>query len=244
MQEHELWLTALFNDHLAGLANWSLGLFHLTAGNPARPWADWLTMEILVVAILVVGFALLRPFLSVDKPGGFQHIFEVFWDFFKVSTEEGGIEHGAKYVPFFGTLFIFILIMNLIGLIPSLEAPTMDASVTLGLAVATFLYYNFWGFQVHGPKYVMQLMGPVWWLAPLMIPIEIVSHLARPMSLTIRLFANMVAGEQVTGAFMSVAHVAIPTIFMIFHIFISFLQAYIFMLLAIVYVRGAVAHDH
>jgi F-type H+-transporting ATPase subunit a len=244
MHENELWLTAWFNDHLAGVATSILSAAKITPEDTARPWQNWIVMEILVVAILMALFAFLRPRLSVDKPGKLQHIFELFYGFFKSSVEDAGVPHGEKYVPYIGTLFIFILVMNLIGIIPSFESPTMNASVTLGLALATFIYYNFWGFSANGPKYMLQLLGPVWWLAPLMIPIEITSHLARPMSLTIRLYANMVAGEQVTGAFMNVAKFIIPVIFMGLHVFVAFLQAYIFMLLSIVYIRGAVAHDH
>ena len=206
--------------------------------------AELIVMEILVVVLLMLLFVFLRPRLSVDKPGKIQHIFEVLWSFFNESVAEAGIDHGEKFVAFFATIFIFILSMNLIGLIPAFESPTMNASVTLGLAMVTFIYYNAWGLRVHGPKYVLQLLGPVIWLAPLMIPIEIASHLARPMSLTIRLFANMVAGDRVTAAFMSVAKVLVPVVFMGLHVFVAFLQAYIFMLLSMVYVRGAVAHDH
>jgi F-type H+-transporting ATPase subunit a len=244
MHEHEPWLTALFNDHLAGVANSILGIFHLTAENPERPWATWLVMELLVAAIIVVLFAALRPKLSVDKPGGLQHIFETLYDFFKTTVKEAGIEHPEPFLPYFGAIFIVILFMNLIGLIPTLESPTMSASVTLGLALATFIYYNGWGFREHGIKYVAQLIGPVWWLFPLMIPIEIISHLARPLSLTVRLYANMLAGEQVTTAFEGVVAVLVPVIFMGLHVFVAFLQAYIFMLLSIVYVRGAVSHEH
>ena len=244
MHEHELWLTTLFNDHLAGAANAILGLFHITAQTPARPWENWIVMELLVVAIMTLGVAMLRPRLSVDRPGKFQHLMEVFYRFFKDTLEEIGIDHGEKYINYFGTLFLFILVMNLLALVPGLEAPTMSWSVPLALAIATFLYYNFWGFHQHGVKYLLQFMGPVWWLAPLMIPIEIVSHLARPMSLTIRLYANMFAGEQVTGAFTEVVHLMVPVIFMGLHVFVAFLQAYIFMLLAMIYVRGAVSHDH
>jgi F-type H+-transporting ATPase subunit a len=244
MQEHELLLTRLFNDHLAGVATSILSVFGLTAENPARPWQNWLVMEILVVVLLMLLFAVLRPRLSVEKPGKLQHIFEVLWGFFNESVAESGIDHGEKYVPFFATVFIFILTMNLVGLIPALESPTMNASVTLGLALVTFIYYNAWGFRTHGPKYMLQLMGPVWWLAPLMIPIEIASHLARPMSLTIRLYANMLAGDMVTSAFIGLIKLGVPVLFMGLHVFVAFLQAYIFMLLSMVYVRGAVAHDH
>ncbi len=90
----------------------------------------------------------------------------------------------------------------------------------------------------------MHFAGPVWWLAPIMIPIELISHLARPLSLTIRLFANMFAGEKVTMTFLSLTYLSIPAVFMGLHVFVAFLQAFIFMLLAMIYVGGAVAHEH
>lgn len=244
MTEHEPWLTALFNEHLAGIAVAILNLFRVPVEDAQHPWATWMVMEILVAAILVVLFALLRPRMSVDNPGGLQHIFETLYDFFRETIHDAGIEHWRTFLPYFGTIFIFILFMNLLGLVPTLEAPTMSPAVTLALAACTFIFYNFWGFREHGPKYVAQLVGPVWWLFFLMIPIEIFSHLARPLSLTVRLYANMLAGDQVTGAFEGVAPILIPVIFMGLHVFVAFLQAYIFMLLSIVYVRGAVAHEH
>jgi F-type H+-transporting ATPase subunit a len=244
MPEHELWLTKVFNQYLGGAANSILSAVHVTPDDPAHPWQNWLVMEILVVVLLVALFAVLRPRLSVDKPGKTQHIFEVLYGFFKTSVEEAGIDHGEKYLPYFGAIFIFILAMNLIGIIPAFESPTMSPAVTLGLALCTFIYYNAWGFRTHGAKYLLQLMGPVWWLAPLMVLIEIASHLARPLSLTLRLYANMLAGEQVTGAFLALSKVVIPAVFMGLHLFVALLQAYIFMLLSMVYVRGAVSHDH
>jgi F-type H+-transporting ATPase subunit a len=120
----------------------------------------------------------------------------------------------------------------------------MYASVPAGCAIATFLYYNAVGIQANGLfKHLAHFAGPIWWLAPLMIPIEIVSHLARPLSLTLRLFANMYAGEQVTTVFISLTKVIIPVLFMGLHVFVSLLQAYIFMLLTMIYVAGAVAHE-
>jgi F-type H+-transporting ATPase subunit a len=244
MQEPELLLTKIFNDHLAGVANSILSAVNMKPEDAARPWHNWIVMELLVVAILIALFAVLRTNLSVDKPGRIQHIFEVLHGFLTTTIEECGIDHGEKYLPYFGAVFIFILVMNLIGIVPAFESPTMSASVTLGLALSTFIYYNFWGFRTHGAKYLLQLLGPVWWLAPLMIPLEIASHLARPMSLTIRLYANMLAGEQVTGAFLGLVKLGVPVLFMGLHVFVAFLQAYIFMLLSMVYVRGAVAHEH
>jgi F-type H+-transporting ATPase subunit a len=117
--------------------------------------------------------------------------------------------------------------------------------VPAGLAVVTFVYYNYMGFREQGVwSYLKHFAGPIWWLAPLMIPIEIVSHLARPLSLSIRLFANMFAGEQVTMAFLKLTLLLAPAIFMGLHVFVSLLQAYIFALLAMIYVAGAIAHEH
>src|SRR5574341_2309504 len=199
--EHELWFTKLLNDYLPGVANAILGVFNVHAHNPVRPWQNFVSMQILVALIIVVLFALLRARLSVDRPGKFQQTLEGIYNFVASQGEEI-VGHGAgRYVPFFGTLFLFILFSNLIGVIPTFESPTMfmPAPVPAGCAMAAFLYYNIEGMRAQGVgRYLAHFAGPVWWLAPLMIPIEIISHLARPMSLTIRLFANMFAGEQVT----------------------------------------------
>ncbi|MEO8029174.1 MAG: F0F1 ATP synthase subunit A [Bryobacteraceae bacterium] len=240
----ELWLTRIFNDHLAGVANSILEAVGQHAHNSARPWENWIVMEILVLAILVVLLAVLKSSFSVDKPGRLQHLFEVIYEFLKDTTAEAGIHHGEKYIPFFGTLFIFILFSNLIGIIPGFESPTMFAWVPAGLAIVTFVYYNAMGVRENGLGYLKHFLGPIWWLIPLMVPIEIVSNFARPLSLTIRLYANMFAGEQVTMAFMKLVPLVVPVAFMGLHIFVSFLQAYIFTLLTMIYVGGAVEHEH
>jgi F-type H+-transporting ATPase subunit a len=211
----------------------------------ARPWANYIAMELLVAAIIVVLFAVLRSRLSVEKPGNLQHTFELIYDFVRGTAEDQIGHDGANYAVFGGTVFVFILFMNLIGIVPGFESPTMTPSVPAGCAIAAFLYYNIMGVLALGPlKYAAHFAGPVWWLAPIMIPIEIVSHLARPLSLTIRLFANMFAGEKVTIVFMGLVSLGVPVIFMGLHVFVSLLQAYIFMILTMVYVSGSVAHEH
>jgi len=245
MPEHELWLTKLFNDYLAGPANSILNLVHVEAENPQRPWADWLVMELLVVAILMLLFAVLRGRLSVDKPGKVQHLFEIIYLFIKDTVDEIGIHHGSRYVPYFATIFIFILFMNLLGLIPTFASPTMYVAVPLGLALSSFLYYHANGVRELGLlPYLKQFLGPIWWLFPLMIPLEIISHLARPLSLTVRLYANMFAGEQVTGAFLGLTKLIVPVVFMALHLFVAILQAYIFTLLSMIYVNLATSHEH
>jgi len=247
MQEHEvdLWTTKLFNQYLASPLDSLLTAIGRPAADPAHPWENWVTMEILVVLVIMVLFAILRSRLSYDKPGKLQITLEAIYDFVSGQANEG-IGHGAgKFVPFLGTLFIFILFMNLIGVVPGFESPTMTPAVPAGLAISVFLYYNVMGFRSHGVgRYLLHFAGPVWWLAPIMIPIELISHLARPLSLTIRLYANMFAGEKVTLTFLSLTYIAAPAIFMGLHVFVSFLQAFIFMLLTLIYVGSAVAHEH
>jgi len=244
MAHHELWITRIFNDNLAGPANAILNAVKHPAQDPRFPWSDWMVCEIVVVVFMVALFAYLRGRLSVDRPGKLQHIFEVAYDFFHASAEEIVGHIGPQYIAYFGTLFLFILFMNLIGIIPGFDSPTMYTMVPLGLAVTTFLFYNGTGFRENGIGYLKQFFGPMLLLAPLMLPIEIISHLARPLSLTVRLFANMFAGEQVYLTFIHLTKVVFPIVFIGLHTFVGFLQAYIFMLLAMVYVGGAVSHEH
>jgi F-type H+-transporting ATPase subunit a len=242
--ETELWSTALFNRFLTGPLDSFLSAIGHPAADPAHPWENWITMEILVVAIILVLFGVLRSKLSVENPGKLQLTFEAMYKFVMSQTDDA-VEHGKKYAPFFGALFVFILFMNLIGVIPGFESPTMTVSVPLGLAVVVFLYYHWMGLREQGiGKYLAHFMGPMLARAPLMILIEIISHFARPLSLTVRLFANMFAGEKVTLTFLSLTFLVAPAVFMGLHLFVGFLQAYIFMLLAMIYVGGAVAHEH
>src|SRR5689334_19845112 len=148
--EKELWITVPFNRFLAGPANSVLNAAGLKASDPAHPRADWLVIEIIVVLFIIALFAYLKPRLSVDRPSRLQHCFELLYEFLRAQAEEI-IDHGSKrFLAFFGTLFIFILFMNLVGIIPSLESPTMYIFVPAGLAVATFIYYNSAGLRVHG----------------------------------------------------------------------------------------------
>jgi F-type H+-transporting ATPase subunit a len=226
--ESELWITALFNRALAGPANALLGALHVQH-DAAHPWADWMTCEIVVVLFIVLLFLFLRTRLSVDKPGKLQHIFELFHEFVHASAEEM-VEHGAdKYVPLFGTIFLFIFFMNSLGLVPFFMAPTSDPSVPLALAGSIVVFYHAAGIKAHGFGYIKQFLGPVWWLM---------------LSLTIRLYANMFAGEQVQTTFVALTKVAIPVIFLSLHAFACILQAYIFMVLAMAYVGGAVSDEH
>jgi F-type H+-transporting ATPase subunit a len=240
--EPELWITKLFNDHLAGLGNSMSGI--VGAHPDPRPWANFIVMQFVVVLFLMAVVALLRFRLSADRPGNLQQAFELIYEFIHGQAEDQIGHDGRRYMGYFGTIFLFILTANLIGIVPCFESPTQNPSVTAGCALATFVYYNLMGIQAHGFKYPAHFAGPVWWLAPLMLPIEIISHMARLLSLTVRLYANMFAGEQVTMVFLRLTFFLVPVIFMGLHVFVGLIQAYIFMLLTMVYVGGAVAHEH
>jgi F-type H+-transporting ATPase subunit a len=156
------------------------------------------------------------------------------------------IGHGyQRFQAYVTCIFLFVLLNNLSGLIPGITAPTTSMMVTLGLAIPTFLYYNFQGIRANGRKgYLKQFAGPIWWMSWLILPIEVVSHLARIMSLSVRLYANMFAGDLVTLVFFSLVPVGIPVIFLGLHVFISLIQAFVFMLLTMIYLSLAVAHEH
>jgi len=245
MPEHELWVTALFNKYLAGPGNNVLALVGLHAEDPAKPWANFIVMQILVAILVIVLFAFLRPRLSMDRPGKLQHCFEVIYQFLGGQADDVVGHHGRRYLHLFATIFLFVLFGNLIGIIPPFESPTMSPPVPLGCALVSFAYYNLMGIREFGVfKYAAHFAGPMPLLAPLMVPIELVSHLGRLLSLTVRLFANMFAGEQVTLVFMSLVPVVVPAIFMGLHVFVSFLQAFVFSLLTMIYVSQATAHEH
>jgi len=243
----QLWITALLNKVLGGPVNALLQAlppaFHPVYAE--APITNSVAMQLVVVVLLIVIFLLVRSRLSVEKPGGVQHMAEMFHEFIAGQGEEI-IGHGSgRFAPFLGALFLFILVSNLIGLIPGFESPTASVWVPLGCAVVAFLYYNAHGIREQGLlTYLNHFLGPVPALAPLMLPIEIISTLARVMSLTVRLFANMFAGDMVTLVFFSLVPVGIPVIFLVLHLLVSGLQAYIFTLLTTVYLAGAVAHEH
>jgi F-type H+-transporting ATPase subunit a len=213
--------------------------------NSAAPIADYVAMQILVAVFLLIVFLAVRARLSVDNPGGLQHIFEGLRSFVANQSDEIIGHHSEGFTPFLLTLGLFILICNLLGLIPAFDSPTATPSVPLGCALVAFVYYHVQGIKRQGPlKYAKHFTGPMPALAPLMIPIEIISHLARVLSLTIRLFANMFAGDMVTLVFFSLIPIGVPLVFLGLHIGVSLLQAYIFVLLTTVYLAGAVAEEH
>jgi F-type H+-transporting ATPase subunit a len=240
----QLWFTKLLNGLLASPVTALLRVLHVEPDHPHAPIPNSVAMEILVFLFLIVIFMYLRSRLSVERPGALQHIFEGARGFIQQQSREIIGPHSEGYTAFLLTLGVFILLCNLIGLIPGFESPTAVKFVPLGCAIMAFFYYQIQGFKHAGLGYLKHFAGPMPLLAPLMVPIEIISHLARVLSLTIRLFANMFAGDMVTLVFISLIPIGVPIIFLGLHMFVSFLQAYIFVLLTTVYLQGAVAEEH
>jgi F-type H+-transporting ATPase subunit a len=201
--------------------------------------------EILVVLIILIGALILRQHLSVENPGKFQQTMEIFLEFTQGLVDEMIGQGARRYVPLIGTLGIFILICNILGLIPTLVTPTASIPVTLGCAVVAFVHYNFQGIRQHGPLgYLRHLCGPMLGIAILMFPTEVISNCLRMLSLSVRLWANMLVGGILEHVFTSLVPIAIPTVFMGLHVFESFLQAYVFMILPALYISLAVSHEH
>jgi F-type H+-transporting ATPase subunit a len=212
---------------------------------PAAPIDDTFAMELLVACGLIAFFLIVRMTLSVENPNPAQQVAEMIHEFVGGQAEQV-IGHGyERFQAFVTCIGLFIVVNNLLGLIPGITTPTSQPVVPLGLAVLTFLYYNYWGVRVHGPiGYLKQFAGPVWWMAPLLFPVEIISHLARMMSLTIRLYANMLASDLLALICFSLIPFAAPSVFLGLHFFVALIQAYVFMLLSMIYLAMAVSEEH
>lgn len=159
-------------------------------------------------------------------------------------AEETMGHHGKKYFPFVATIALYILISNLLGLVPGLVPPTANINSTAGLAITVFLATHIIGIREHGLKYLKRFMGPVWWLSPLMIPIELIGHMFRPFSLSLRLFGNMMGHELIVGIIMMLAPLLAPLPMQILGIMVSFVQAFVFSLLTMMYISGACEEAH
>lgn len=151
---------------------------------------------------------------------------------------------GRKYVPFFGSLFIFIITANFLGLLPGFTPPTSSFLSNLGLGIVVFFAYHYFGVREHGVRYFKQFVGPMLFLAPLFILIEFASHLFRPISLSIRLFGNMFGDHLVLEIFTNLTKVVVPVLFYILGSLVSVIQAAVFTILSVIYVAMAISHEH
>ncbi len=205
-----------------------------------------------LVASLLVTFAALvhrrlattEAALDPDDGVSARNVAEVFVEAIS-GLAEGVLGHGAeRYVPLLASFFIFILVCNLIGLVPGFSPPTSDFNVTFGLGVISFFAYQFYGAREHGAKYVKQFLGPVAFLMPLLLIVELFSHAFRPVSLGVRLYANLFADHLVVEIFTGLTKIGIPVAFYFLGAFVSLVQAFVFTILSAIYIAQAVSHEH
>jgi F-type H+-transporting ATPase subunit a len=207
----------------------------------------WIVMGILLIFGWLAAAAIRRAADPVvpDEGGSLRSIGEVLTEFID-SSVHGVIEdhHYRLLVPFFGSLFMFIVVANYFGLIPGMEPPTSDSDLTFALGTICFLFYIIQGFRSNGLWYLRSFLGPVIFLAPLMLPIELADNLFRPFSLGVRLYANMFADHTVLGIFTGLTYLVAPLAFYALGAIVCVVQALIFMILSLSYVRLASSHEH
>lgn len=239
------YFAALLNQLFGGVVTALLVKLGLPPTSGAHPIPNYVAGEVLVMIVIVIGAIILRSGLSVENPGRFQMTMEWVVEFTRNMADEVVGEQGRRYVALVATLGIFIVLCNLMGLIPAVESPTAESPVPLGCAVVVFLHYNYQGIRHHGLLgYLKHLSGPLAAIAILMFPVEVFSNVLRLLSLTARLWANMVAGGLMEKIFTGFIPIGAPAIFMALHAFESFLQAYIFMILPLLYISLAVTEEH
>jgi len=190
----------------------------------------------------------LLSFLATRKlsiyPGKTQHVFEVILGSIRNLMLDVMGPEGLKFFPLIATVAIFILTANLLGIIPGFESPTSNLNTTVSIAVVVVVLTHVVGIRVHGFKYVKQFLGPVWWLAPIMLPIELVSHLARPLSLSVRLFGNIMGEDLVVAIILLLVPFLVPLPIFVLMIFTSVIQTLVFIMLSMIYIQLAMEEAH
>jgi F-type H+-transporting ATPase subunit a len=176
---------------------------------------------------------------------GLRNLVELFTDaVFSVAEGVMGGKNARRYLPLVGTLAFFIFFSNILALIPGFAPPTATLKTNAALALTVFVLTHIYGVREHGLKYFKHFLGPVWWLAWMMLPIELVSHLARPVSLSLRLLGNIAADHKVVAAFFALVPLLLPVPFLVLGVLVAIIQTLVFCLLTMVYIQGAVAHEH
>lgn len=202
---------------------------------------------VLVLLLSVAGRLALGSGEAAIEPEGrltLKGFFEAFTEFMDAVVKMVLGSHGRHYLPLFGAIFFYIVFNNLIGLVPGFSAATSNINAAISLGLFSFVVYNALGFKHAGVGYLKHFAGPIWWMAPLLLPIEIISNFIRPASLGIRLSVNMTADHAILGTFIDLTKVIVPVIFYGMGTFVSFVQAFVFTMLSMVYVLMATADNH
>ena len=212
------------------------------------PWPIWASL--IAASLILISGVLVRSRLAATDGGivpdaGFsvRNIIELLTEMLVGMAEQTMGHKWRTYFPFVATLFLFILVANLLGLIPGLGGATTNASVTWAWAIISFAVHQYVGIKENGLDYLKHFAGPVVWLAPLYIIIEVISHLSRVFTLAVRLLANMSADHIVVGVWLALVPVVVPAIFLGLGVVVAFLQAYVFAMLSMIYIGLALPHD-
>lgn len=215
-----------------------IGLGHFAHTYPHVIYS-WVVMAILIIFGFLAG-------KSVSMiPTKLQNFFEVLVSGIEEFMVDVTGEEGRWLFPLAATVFIYIFVSNLVGLIPGFYPPTASLNTTLSCALVVVIFTHIIGVMYHGPAYVKHFMGPVWWMVPIIMPIELIGHLARILSLSFRLFGNMMGHELVLGIlFLLAGAFFAPLPIMVLGIFVALVQAFVFFLLSIMYFTGAMEHAH
>jgi F-type H+-transporting ATPase subunit a len=241
--EHSLFLVELFNKAFGKPLAALLGLFGVKVADPSHLVPDYIVMSMIVVVVLALVFGLASRKLSL-VPSKRQAVLELIIGLFEGLIMDTIGEQGKKYLPVIGSVGIFVFTSNMLGLIPGLMSPTSKLNVTLGCALVVFTYYHWQGMKARGVlKYLKTFAGPIPAIAPLMLPIELISHFSRPVSLSLRLFGNIFAEDLLILIMASIIPFFLPLPFMVMAIFTSLIQSFVFVLLSCIYIAGAVSQE-
>ena len=242
--EHHASMLAQWLTHVLGLAQHPWPGFAHGAALSVLERYDHLLNAALAALLAMVIATLVRKNLS-RIPGPLQQTFEGVVGGLKEMIDDNIAHHGERYLPFIGTMALFVFFNNLFGLLRGLAPGTSNWNVTLGSALVVFGYYNWHGMKEQGAgKYWLHFAGPIWWLAPLMFPLEILGLLSRILSHSLRLFGNIAGEHVVAGIFFGLMPILLPVPMMFLGLFFGLIQTFVFTMLATIYLSGAVSHEH
>src|SRR6267378_8246711 len=271
MEEHISPITHLVNHYLGPMALAILQALHIQPENSDLPIPEHVIMGAFVVVLITIVALILKSRLSVEKPGALQQVAELLITNpmrlgIQDILEESAGHHARSFIYLVGTVSIFVLFSNLFSLFPLFSAPTGNVSVPLACATITFIYFNWQGIRQQGAwGYLKQFAGPLWWMSWLIFPVEIISTVARLLSLTVRLYANIFSSDLIYGLFLSLLTQAfawgwekspvlgvglgifpavVPLVFIALHLLVATVQAFIFTVLPAVYLGMATAEEH
>lgn len=241
--EHSLFIVDLFNKIFSKPLSFLFSLVGIEVHNPEHLIPDYVVMCLIAAAVLILFLGLSsRKFQII--PSKLQSVLELIIQAFESLLVDIIGESGKKYLPLVATVGLFIFSCNILGLVPGMMSPTSKLNVTVGCALVVFFYYHWQGIKTQGVfRYLKHFTGPIPLLAPLFFPIEVISHFSRPLSLSLRLYGNIFAEELLIVVMASIIPFFLPLPFMVIALLTAVIQAGVFVLLACVYIGGAVAHE-